>query len=102
MHQRRHKAFTDITNNLGGKEMELKVNEVALPEKITFNYEELKEELQEKAHTYEVIVYDEEQIKEAKADRAKLNNLKKTLNDERIRREKEYMIPFNDFKAKIN
>lgn len=82
--------------------MELKVNEVALPEKITFNYEELKEELQAKAHTYEVIVYDEEQIKEAKADRAKLNNLKKTLNDERIRREKEYMIPFNDFKAKIN
>ena len=82
--------------------MELKVNEVALPEKITFNYEELKAELQEKTHVYETIVYDEAQIKEAKTDRARLNSLKKTLNDERIRREKEYMIPFNDFKAKIN
>lgn len=82
--------------------MELKVNEVRLPDAITFNYEELKAELSEKVHTYEMMVYEEEQIKEAKADRAKLNNLKKTLNDERIRREKEYMIPFNDFKSKVN
>lgn len=82
--------------------MELKINEVQLPEQITFNYEELKQELAEKLSTYETLVYSDEQIKEAKADKANLNKLKKALNDERIRREKEYMQPFNDFKAKIN
>lgn len=82
--------------------MELKVSEVQLPEKIVFNYDELKSELTEKVHVYETMVYGENEIKEAKADRANLNKLKKALNDERIRREKEYMMPFNDFKAKIN
>ena len=82
--------------------MELRINEVQLPEQITFNYEELKQELAEKLSTYETLVYSDEQIKEAKADKANMNKLKKALNDERIRREKEYMQPFNDFKAKIN
>lgn len=82
--------------------MELRVNEVTLPEQITFNYEELKAELTEKVSMYTNLVYTDAQIKEAKADKANLNKLKKVLNDERIRREREYMIPFNDFKAKIN
>lgn len=82
--------------------MELKVNELQLPEQILFNYEELKQELQEKASMYETIVYTDDQIKEAKADKANLNKLKKALNDERIRMEKDYMKPFNDFKQKIN
>ena len=82
--------------------MELKVNAVALPEAITFNYDELKTELLQKVSVYETMVYGEDQIKEAKADRANLNRLKKALNDERIRREKEYMQPFNQFKAQIS
>lgn len=82
--------------------MELRVNEVQFPEALSFNYEELKQELQERVRMYESLVYNDEQIKEAKADKAALNKLKKALNDERIRREKEWMVPFNDFKAKIN
>lgn len=82
--------------------MELRVNEVAIPEQITFNYEELKQELTEKVSMYETLVYDDTQIKEAKADKANLNKLKKALNDERIRREKEYMKPFNLFKEQVN
>lgn len=82
--------------------MELRVNEVAIPEKISFNYEELKAELTEKVAFYETLVYTDDQVKDAKADRATLNKLKKTLNDERIRREKEYMQPFNEFKAHVN
>lgn len=82
--------------------MELKVNEITIPEAIQFNYEELKQELTEKVSMYETMVYTDDQIKEAKADKANLNKLKKALNDERIRREKEYMQPFNDFKSKIN
>lgn len=84
------------------KQMELKMNEYQLPEKILFNYEELKQELTEKVSHYETLVYTDDQIKEAKADRANLNRLKKALNDERIRREKEYMQPFNTFKTQIN
>lgn len=82
--------------------MELRVNEVAIPEKIDFNYEELKAELTSKVSFYETLVYTDDQVKDAKADRATLNKLKKTLNDERIRREKEYMQPFNEFKAQVN
>lgn len=82
--------------------MELKMNEYQLPEQILFNYEELKAELTEKVQHYETLVYTDDQIKEVKADRAALNKLKKALSDERIRREKEYMKPFDDFKSKIN
>lgn len=82
--------------------MELKMNEYQLPEKISFNFEELKQELTEKVSHYETLVYTDEQIKEAKADKVSLNKLKKALNDERIRREKEYMVPFNAFKSQVN
>ena len=82
--------------------MELKVNETQLPQPITFNYEELKTAIAEKAEMYANVVYTDETIKEAKADKASLNKLKKALNDERIRREKEYMKPFNEFKAQVN
>lgn len=82
--------------------MELKVNEVKLPAPMTFNYEELKQELLQKVSVYETMVYTEDQVKLAKTDRANLNRLKKALNDERIRREKEYMEPFNQFKAQIS
>lgn len=82
--------------------MELRVESYQLPEKISFNFEELKTELQAKTQHYETLVYTNDQIKEAKADRANLNRLKKALNDERIRREKEYMVPFNAFKSQVN
>lgn len=82
--------------------MELKIEQVAIPEKIAFNYEELKQELSDKVKIYETLVYSDDQIKSAKEDRADLNRLKKALNDERIRREKEYMQPFNVFKSQIN
>lgn len=82
--------------------MELIVNELQHSEPVTFNYEELKKELTEKTSYYETLVYTDDQMKDLKAEKAKLNNLKKALNDERIRVEREYMQPFNDFKAKIN
>lgn len=82
--------------------MELNIKEVALPQKIDWNYEELKAEIAEKAKTYETMVYTDDQIKLAKSDKAKLNHLKKALNDERIAREREYMKPFNEFKSQIN
>lgn len=82
--------------------MELKIDEIQVPEKISFNFEELKADLLAKCSEYEMMVYTDDQIKTAKSDRATLNRLKKSLNDERIRREKEYLKPFEDFKSKIN
>ena len=82
--------------------MELIIKAYDKPSAIEFNFEELKRELTEKADLYASVVYDEEHIKQAKADRASLNKLKKALNDERIRREAEYMQPFNEFKAKVD
>lgn len=82
--------------------MELKINEVIIPERIDFNYEELKQELTEKVHLYETLVYNDDQIKQAKVDKANLNKLKRALNNERLKREREYMAPFNQFKTQIN
>ena len=82
--------------------MQLEVQQYDLPKAILFNYDEIKQALTEKVHFYETAVYTDEQIKQAKSDRADLNKLKDALNSERIRLEKEYMIPFNDFKTKIN
>ena len=82
--------------------MELKVKEYQLPAPIEFNFDELKTEIAEKVKIYENLVYTDDEIKSAKADRANLNKLKKALNDERIRREREYMEPFNEFKARVN
>ena len=82
--------------------MELRVNEIAIPERISFNYEELKQGMIEKMHDYEMLVYTDDQIKDAKADKAALNKLRKSLNDERIRLERVYMHPFTEFKAQVN
>lgn len=82
--------------------MELKVNEYQLPDSIQWNFEELKGELVKKAETYANMVYTDEDIKSAKADRADLNRLKKALNDERLRRQKEYLKPFEVFKAQVD
>ena len=80
---------------------ELKVLEFT-PGNVLFNYEELKAEIEEKAKVYETIKYTDATIKEAKEDKAKLNKLKTALNDERIRREKLYMEPFQVFKKQVD
>ena len=82
--------------------MELRIKDITIPSKIEFNYDELKREIAEKVEKYTNLVYTDQDIKQAKADKATLNKVKKALNDERIRREKEYMKPFNEFKSEIN
>lgn len=54
--------------------------------------------VKEKMKVYECITYTENDIKEAKADRAMINKSSKALNDTRIELEKIYMQPFNKFK----
>ena len=66
---------------------------------VSWNFAELKSNLETALTDYQNRVYTEDTIAEAKEDRAKLNKLRKAINDERIAREKEYMQPFNEFKA---
>lgn len=81
--------------------MEIEIKEYKLPAEIKFNFEELKQEVIAKCSLYESMVYTEDQIKDAKADKASLNKLKKALNDERLRLEREYMKPFESFKSQV-
>lgn len=67
-----------------------------------FNFEELEKNVIMLADDYKSIAYTEDMIKDAKKDKAALRKLKENLNSERIRLEKEYMMPFNSFKEKIN
>ena len=80
--------------------MDIKINQFQLPSAITANWDEIKAEITAKLKDYSVMVYTDDQISRAKADKAYLNKLKKAINDERIRLEREYMKPFDDFKAK--
>lgn len=81
--------------------MELKVKTPTFPEVIEFNFEELKNEITERASAYMNLVYTNDQISEAKKDRAALNKFVKALSDERIKIKKECMKPYEDFEKKI-
>lgn len=70
-------------------------------EAIKFNYEELKGGLTASLEKYKNLVYTPDTIKEAKDDRATLNALKKSLNDEKIKIKKEFEVPYKDFEDKI-
>lgn len=82
--------------------MELKIKQLTIPEVIEFNFEELKQEITNRAAMYTNMVYTDDQIKEAKADRANLNKFVKALSDERIKVKKQCMKPYEEFEAKVN
>lgn len=81
--------------------MELKIKPVSIPEIVEFNYEELRKWLLEKAEYYGSLVYTEENIADAKRDRAAINKFIKQLNDARIAKKKEFLKPYEDFENKI-
>lgn len=81
--------------------MELRVQTPTFPEVIDFNFHELKQEITERASTYVNLVYTDDQIQDAKKDRASLNKFVKALSDERIKIKKECLKPYEDFERKI-
>lgn len=82
--------------------MQLEVSEIKALEPIKFNYEEIKTQLTTKVENYKSIVYTEESMKEAKADRANFNKLAKALNDEKIRVRNIVLEPFGVFEKQCN
>lgn len=67
--------------------------------RISWNYAEMKAELEIKMNEYAAIEYTDETIKSAKADRADLNKLKKAVDDRRKEVKAKFMVPYNDFEA---
>lgn len=82
--------------------MELKIKEITFPEVIEFNFDELKQEIESRVSMYANLVYTDEQIKQAKSDRANLNKFVKALSDERIKMKKQCLKPYEGFEAKVN
>lgn len=84
--------------------MELKIynpREDGFIKAIEWNYDELKAELSQKLEDYKGLVYTEEQIKEAKADRAKLNALATAIDSKRKEIKKQCLQPYEAFEAQI-
>ena len=84
--------------------MELKIlnpQEGGFLKEIQWNNEELKAEIAEKMQEYTSLAFTEDTIKEAKADRAKLNKLRTAFEDERKRIKKLCMAPYDAFEKQV-
>lgn len=79
-------------------ELVLKSAAIDLPQGIA-NLEALKAELAPKLEQYNSLVVTEDSIKEAKNDRAILNKLKATIEDQRKAAKKQYLEPYNMLEA---
>lgn len=80
--------------------MEFKLEKVETQE-IKFNFLEIKTELTNSLEKYKNLVYTDEQIKEAKTDRAKLNKFKEALDTKRKEIKKMCLAPYNEFESKV-
>lgn len=68
---------------------------------ISFNAEEIKAELAQRLEKYNGLVYNEENIKEAKTDRANLNKFKDAIEGKRKEMKKMCLAPYETFEIKI-
>ena len=72
------------------------------PKLIAFNNEELMQAVSEQLKHYENVEYSDDQIDQAKKDRAQLNAFSIALNSERIRIGKIYTAPYEKFKSQVD
>jgi Protein of unknown function (DUF1351). len=72
-----------------------------VPAAVGFNFDQLKQELEVSLTKYQNMVVTEDGTKEAKADRAKLNTLKNTIDTKRKEIKKEWNVPYIEFEDKV-
>lgn len=80
--------------------MELKIyspQDNRFAQAIQWNFTELKQEIAETVQGYEVSVYTDDAIKQAKADRAKLRKFVEALEAKRREIKKKYLEPYEEF-----
>lgn len=85
-------------------ELELKIiapTEDAFIKEIKFNYTELKTAITNALAKYDNLVYDETQIKDAKADRATLNKFRNAVEAKRKEIKSKCLEPYNAFEIKV-
>lgn len=75
--------------------------EQIIPPQISFNFEEIRAELAQKLQVYQNMVVTEDGVKEAKADRARLNKFKAALADSRKSVKSQWNQPLSDFEDKM-
>ena len=68
---------------------------------IGWNKEQIKEAVVSITEQYRGLAYTEAQLQEAKADRAKLNAMKKDISDRRIQVKKALLEPYEKFEAEV-
>lgn len=81
-------------------ELEKPIEEL-LPKKIGFNVEEIKPWIEKSISKYQGMVVTADSIKEAKDDRAKLNKLRNSIEDERKRIKREWNKPYTAFEKEV-
>lgn len=84
--------------------MELKIynpTEEGFIKEILWNHTEIKNEVAEKVKHYANLVYTDDQIKDAKSDRATLNKFVKALEDKRKEIKKQCLEPYEKFEAQM-
>lgn len=82
--------------------MELKIynpRDGGFAQTIQWNFTELKTEIAEVVHDYEVSVYTDDTIKLAKADRAKLNKFVAAIENKRKEIKRQYLDPYQKFET---
>lgn len=68
---------------------------------ISFNFEEIKEDLKGQMSFYSSLVFTEDQKPRAKKDLAELRKLKKSIDEKKKEVKNAYMKPYMDFESKI-
>lgn len=82
--------------------MEFRIQEYMVPEKIEFNYEELKKQIQESVSYYKDLVYTNEEMKQAKADRSALRKVIEAIDSQRKQVKADLLKPYNELEAKLD
>jgi hypothetical protein len=68
---------------------------------IEWNHEQIKNELAVRLEKYKGLTYSDDQIKEAKSDRATLNKFKTAIEDKRKEIKKTCLTPYEVFESKV-
>jgi hypothetical protein len=76
-------------------------NQNAEMQDISWNYDEIKKEVADKMQYYKTLVYTDEQVKEAKADKATLNKFEQALESKRKEIKKQCLAPYEKFEKEI-
>lgn len=76
-------------------------NEGQFLKKIGWNKDEIKKAVISITEQYKGLAYTEEQLQEAKKDRAMLNAMKKDISDRRIQVKKALLEPYNVFESEV-